>query len=31
MDIVRAVAQQRLVAAGPEVRSGPRTWAEVRR
>lgn len=31
MDIVRAVAQQRLVAPGPEVRSGPRTWAEVRR
>jgi signal-transduction protein with cAMP-binding, CBS, and nucleotidyltransferase domain len=31
MDIVRAVAQQRLVAAGPEVRSSPRAQADVRR
>src|SRR5512135_3627164 len=31
MDIVRAVAEQRLVAAGPEVQSGPRKWADVRR
>jgi CBS domain-containing protein len=31
MDIVRAVAEQRLVAAGPEVRSSPRAWADVRR
>ena len=31
MDIVRAVAEQRLIAAGPEVRSNPRAWADVRR
>jgi len=31
MDIVRAVAEQRLIAAGPEVRSSPRAWADVRR
>lgn len=31
MDIVRAVAEHRLVAAGPEVRSAPRQWADVRR
>jgi CBS domain-containing protein len=31
MDIVRAVAQQRLVAAGPAVRSSPRATADVRR
>jgi CBS domain-containing protein len=31
MDIVRAVAEHRLVAAGPEIRSAPRQWADVRR
>jgi CBS domain-containing protein len=31
LDIVRAVAQRRLVAAGPEVRSPARASADVRR
>jgi CBS domain-containing protein len=31
LDIVRAVAQRRLVAAGPEVRSAPRASADIRR
>jgi CBS domain-containing protein len=31
MDIVRAVAEHRLVAAAPEIRSAPRQWADVRR
>lgn len=31
MDIVRAVAEHRLVVAGPETRTTPRVWADVRR
>jgi CBS domain-containing protein len=31
MDIVRAVAEQRLIASGPEVRSTPRASADIRR
>lgn len=31
MDIVRAVAEQRLVVASPEGRAAPRAWADIRR
>jgi hypothetical protein len=31
MDIVRAVAEHRLVTASPEARATPRVWADVRR
>ncbi|HEY7684856.1 MAG TPA: CBS domain-containing protein, partial [Gemmatimonadales bacterium] len=31
LDIVRAVAHRRLVASGPEVRTAPLAWADIRR